>query len=151
MLVLSCPLLTKSPCLCDFMRTRKKEGGIPEMKIKYVVSNRKTAFQYRGQLFGNVQPFDGAEDHGVPALEIYEFEGNDPMNYITGYQVKSTHRVTDCVYGLPFDVIVLVNDSLEVKRDLIFRDGKLYLSGIYGINIDHIKDEYEFVNAERII
>lgn len=134
------------------MRIRKdkeRQGNIRRekiiMKINYVICNTMTRFQYRGQMFYHSGTSDKPDDCGVFALQIYDFESEDTVNDITDYKIESTHRVQDDD-GIPFDVIVLVNNRLEVKRDLIFKDGSLYLSGIYGININHDEDAYSFIN-----
>ena len=114
------------------------------MKINYVISDRVTRFHYRGQMFNAVKNMDGSDAKEVLTLKIYKFDAVDIMNDITDYKVESTHRVEDGC-GMAFDVIVLVNSQLGLKRDLIFMNAKLYLSGVYGININHTKNEYIFL------
>ena len=116
------------------------------MRINYVITSKEQQCDYFALLQAFGVPED-TEDHSVCALQIYDFEPDDLMNDITDFQVKGSHRAID-EDGIPFDVIVLVSNRLHLKRDLIFRNGKLYLSGFYGRDIDHITDEYMFIDRD---
>ena len=125
---------------------KEQKGEHGTMRINYVITSKEQQCDYFALLQAFGVPED-TEDHSVCALQIYDFEPDDLMNDITDFQVKGSHRAID-EDGIPFDVIVLVSNRLHLKRDLIFRNGKLYLSGFYGRDIDHISDEYMFIDRD---